>query len=129
MTTETDSNQTLADLIRAIGRLEGTVATKSDLHDVQTELKDDIHALRTELKADTHGLKLELKGDISDLRSEVKNLRTDVESLHKWSASIVGILIALLITLLGGLGFMGATLLDHAAQIGELRGANGRTTN
>ena len=72
--------------------IKQTVATKSDVADLKTELKTDIANLRrdmadlrTEFKSDMADLRTEFKTDIADLKTELKtdiaDLRTDMADL------------------------------------------------
>ncbi|CAN2039172.1 CCDC90 family protein [Candidatus Magnetomoraceae bacterium gMMP-15] len=88
-----------------------SLATKSDLFNVETALKQDIADVRQELKEDIADVKQELKQDITNVRQELTDVRhelkqdiADVRSelkLLKWMtgltlAGVVGLLMILL---------------------------------
>ena len=54
--------------------LDGNLATKFDIHGVQSEVRDvrgDIEALKIQTRADIEALRLSTKADIEALRSEM----------------------------------------------------------
>lgn len=61
-------------------KMATSVATKSDIATMKTELREDIASVRTELKSEIADVKAELKADIDKLRTEVKEDITEVRA-------------------------------------------------
>ena len=75
--------EAITDTIRAA--FSDSVATKTDIAELRSELKGDIAATKTdiaELRTEMAALRTELKGDIAATKTDIAELRTELQAVE-----------------------------------------------
>jgi hypothetical protein len=77
--------------------IHDSVATKSDIQLLRSDLKSDVHQVRSDLKSDVHQLRSDLKSDVHQLRGDLAVFATKADlaeakvEILKWMVSAIGI--------------------------------------
>ncbi len=61
-------------------KMATSVATKSDIATMKTELREDIASIRTEFKEDIDKLRTEFKEDIASVRAEIADVKAELKA-------------------------------------------------